>query len=92
MGDDTANDLIFVAELEGLSDAHLIGQMLEEAGIEYRVAEHDAHAFDVVIPHAWGMLYVEPDRADEALSIIEDVRKDEARAEGELVEEDESDE
>jgi hypothetical protein len=74
----TAESLVLLCELESLSDAHLIGVTLEEAGIAFRVAEHSSHGFDVAFQHSWGMLYVEADRLAEAEAAVAAVRVDEA--------------
>ncbi|MGM0576249.1 MAG: hypothetical protein ACQEXJ_11015 [Myxococcota bacterium] len=76
MSDEQAS-MVFLAELDSLSDAHFVGSALEEAGIAYRVAQNDSHAFDLAIPHGWGMVYVDGDRIDEARDLLESVRADE---------------
>jgi hypothetical protein len=76
------DSLVFFCELESLSDAHLVGVTLEEAGIAFRVAEHASHGFDVAFQPNWGMLYVDPARRDEAEALIASVRSDEVMLEG----------
>lgn len=71
------DELVFFGEVDSLEDAHFIGQALESAGVEYKVAEHQSHGFDVAIPHGWGMLYVDPQRFDEVRGIVDQVRDDE---------------
>jgi hypothetical protein len=72
--------LVYLAELEGLGDAHLVGAALEAAEIPFKVAANTASGFDVVIPRSWGMLYVAKDRTTEATDILQDVRSDEVQA------------
>ncbi|MCB9728303.1 MAG: hypothetical protein H6744_04770 [Deltaproteobacteria bacterium] len=84
MSDHDSDPLVLLCELENLSDAHLVGVSLEEAGIAFRVAEHGSHGFDVAFPHAWGMLYVDAAERARAEAIVAAVRADEALEEGEL--------
>ena len=74
------DDLIYLAELEGLGDAHLVGAALEEANIPFKVAVNTASGFDVVIPRSWGMLYVARGQATEATELLESVRADQQLA------------
>ncbi len=78
----TGDPLVLLCELESLSDAHLIGVTLEEAGIAFRVAEHSSHGFNVAFQHSWGMLYVDADRLAEAEAVVAAVRVDEAMVDG----------
>ncbi|MEZ4268247.1 MAG: hypothetical protein R3F39_17930 [Myxococcota bacterium] len=85
MSTEHAESLVLLCELESLSDAHLIGVTLEEAGIAFRVAEHASHGFDVAFQHSWGMLYVDSARRAEAEAAVAAVRVDEELADaGEL--------
>ena len=74
------DDLIYLAELEGLGDAHLVGAALEEANIPFKVAVNTASGFDVVIPRSWGMLYVARGQATAARELLESVRADQQLA------------
>lgn len=78
MTTESAGSLVLLCELESLSDAHLIGVTLEEAGIAFRVAEHLSHGLDVAFQHSWGMLYVDAERLAEAEAVVAAVRVDEA--------------
>jgi hypothetical protein len=81
MSDQDAKDrLVYLAELEGLGDAHLVGAALEEANIPFKIAANTASGFDVVIPRSWGMLYVAKDRTEEAGALLEQVRSDQRQA------------
>ena len=81
MSDQDAKDrLVYMAELEGLGDAHLVGAVLEEANIPFKIAANTASGFDVVIPRSWGMLYVAKDRTEEAGALLEQVRSDQLKA------------
>ena len=73
-------DLIYLAELEGLGDAHLVGAALENESIPFKVAANTASGFDVVIPRSWGMLYVARGHVDAARGILEEVRSDQKMA------------
>ena len=73
-------DLIYVAELEGLGDAHLVGAALENASIPFKVAANTASGFDVVIPRSWGMLYVARSHVDAARALLKEVRSDQKMA------------
>jgi len=81
MSDQESNEsLVYLAELEGLGDAHLVGDALKEATIPFKVAINTASGFDVVIPRSWGMLYVAEGRVAEAAELLEQVRSDEFQA------------
>ena len=80
MSEDDSPPLVYLAELEGLGDAHLIGVACDEAGIAHKVAKHRSSGFDVVVPHSWGMLYVDASKVDAALVLIQQVRDDERLA------------
>jgi len=81
MSDQESSDrLVYLAELEGLGDAHLVGAALQEAEIPFKVAVNTASGFDVVIPGSWGMLYVAKDQVDRAIALLEQVRSDQRQA------------
>lgn len=81
MSDQDATDqLVYLAELEGLGDAHLVGAALEEANIPFKVAANTASGFDVVMPRSWGMLYVAKEQVAPAEAILEQVRADQRQA------------
>lgn len=77
---DVQDDLLYLAELEGLGDAHLVGVALEGEGIPFKVVANTASGFDVVIPRGWGMLYVARSQVERAAQLLEEVRLDQAAA------------
>ena len=77
---ESSESLVYLAELEGLGAAHLVGEALNEASIPFKVAVNSASGFDVVIPRSWGMLYVDGSRMDEAVAVLEQVRSDQFQA------------
>ena len=81
MSEEEPNEsLVYLAELEGLGDAHLVGEVLTAESIPFKVAVNTASGFDVVIPRSWGMLYVAADRTDEAAKLLAEVRSDQRQA------------
>jgi hypothetical protein len=68
--------MVFVAELEGLGEAHLASVALEAAGIPHRITVHQSSGLDLVMSHAWGMLYAPQTRLGEASGVLERVRAD----------------
>ncbi len=83
--------LSILTELNSLGDAHLVGSALDDAGIAYKVVEHQSHGFDVAMPHGFAMLYVDVNRMEEATTVVAQVREDE-RLMDEQSEEDDEDE
>jgi hypothetical protein len=80
MSEEELEQLAYLAELNGLSDAHLVGGAFEEAGIAYKVAANTSSGFGVVMPQSWGMLYADASKREEALQILAAVRDDERQA------------
>lgn len=70
-------ELSILTELSSLSDAHFVGMALEQAGLAYRIVEHESHGVDVALYHGFAMLYVERARFDEVTALLEQVRADE---------------
>jgi len=70
------SQLVKIAVLENAIEAQLIGSILDQRGILYRLQSYYDTAYDGLfqMQMGWGKLYASQSRRQEILQIIEDVR------------------